>query len=290
MIKDNEGIERYSVHKDVYAMLMRLKQKINHEDQEAWLCFGGDTGTGKSLKSMHWMFPIFSGLKVEHICFDREEFISAVLKAKKGEGIICDESISIFFSRASMTKEGRLVSELAAQIRQKNLAVFLNIPEVMTLDWTIQRKLNAYVHVWENRCKKHGRLVTYKGNAAIYPEMPGNPYKTRILYYLKQKKANPMRSPKRPSYWATVPGKPIGATFKKPWYPTGEKLYRDKKESILEKYKPGQAEVPKRILQRDKAIWLLHSKVKMTQQELSKQLDLPRMTIMDAVRRYKAPV
>ncbi len=238
MIKDREGKERYSIDKGVHKLLLRLKEKVKKEDQEAWVGFGGDTGSGKSLKAQHWMYSIFPGISIKEICFSKEEFINAVLDAKKGTGIIADEGISIFFSRASMTKEGRLIAELIAQIRQKNLIVFLCIPEPLTLDWTVQKKLDVFVHVWENRVKKNGRFVTLKGNAALFPELPSLPLKSLLFNYLRVKKSNPSNyKNRRPSPALYEKGNPIGKTFKKPWYPVGEKEYRKKKEGVLEKYR-----------------------------------------------------
>jgi ABC-type uncharacterized transport system YnjBCD ATPase subunit len=174
MIKDKEGVERYSLSENEVQLLDRIKEKITKEDQEVWVCFGGDTGCGKSLKSMWWMYYIHPELNINQVCFSKEEFINAVIAAKPSTGIIADEAISIFFSRASMTKEGRLITELANQIRQKNLAIFLNVPNVVSLDGLIQEKLNAYIHIWESRENKADGKVTIKGNGAVYVEMNKN--------------------------------------------------------------------------------------------------------------------
>ena len=130
-----------------------------------------------------------------------------------------------------MTREGRLIAELIAQIRQKNLAIFLNIPSVLTLDMTAQDKLNALVHVFEGRYKINDRMVTHKGNAHVFMDP------RYILSCLRRKRINPVMSDTKvyPTY--TVKGDPIGDTFKKPWYPVGEEAYRAKKENILEKYR-----------------------------------------------------
>lgn len=290
MIKDNDGIERYSLTQKEYDFVMRGKEKITKEDQEFWVCFGGDTGTGKSLKSMQYMFPIFRGLSIKHVCFDKEETITAIIEAKKGTGLILDESISILFSRASMTTQGRLIAELIAQIRQKNLAIFLNIPEVLSLDWIAQRKLNAYIHVWESRYKIGSKLTTFKGNGAIYPELPSEPYRTKIIDYMKKKRSNPLHTPHRPEPWITIKGNPIGEDHKKPWYPVDEAQYREKKESILDKYKPGHKEVSKELAQRDKAIYLLKEHTGKTYRELQEMLGLSISTLHDTIKRYKGGI
>jgi len=294
MIKDNDGVERYYLKQQVYDLLMRVKEKITEEDQECWICFGGDTGCGKSLMSMRWMFPIFRELTINEVCFDKKEFINCVLQAKKGTGIICDESISILFSRGSMTKEGRLIAELIAQIRQKNLAVFLNIPQVISLDWTAQHKLNAYVHVWESRRVTNGNIRTLKGNAAVYPEMSNKPYRTKIIDYMRRKKANPMMVKKRPSPLCTVEGDMIGGNCKKPWYPVEESKYREKKESVLKKYDPDKPKLTplqeRQMKQRDKAIILLREQLGMSFGEIAKALDMSKSGVHDLFLRNKGGV
>ena len=288
MIKDNKGIERYSIPTKIYDLLMRIKEKITKEDQECWVCFGGSTGTGKSLKSMQWMFPIFRGLTNDHTCFDKKEFIDAIIDAKKGTGIICDESISVLFSRQSMTKQGRLIAQLINQIRQKNLAIFLNIPMVLNLDWTAIDKLNVYVHVWESRKMLNGRLVTFKGNAAVYPELPGNQYRTRIVDYLKKKRRNPLYSYKRPMEWCTVKGEPIGKTFKKPWYPVNEAQYRVKKASILKDYKIGKgSKADNTTIERDKAIYYMKNDADLSEKQIAMRIGMTKSSVHRAIHRVK---
>lgn len=282
-IHDQKGVYRYSVDDTVYQILQRLKQKITEEDQEAWVAFGGDTGSGKSLKAQHWMHVIYPGLKVNHICFDRDEFIEAVITAKKGTGIIADEGISIFFSRASMTKEGRLIAELVAQIRQKNLAIFLCIPEPLSLDWTVRNKLNLYVHVWENRETIGNRIVTLKGNAAVYPEMPGAPFATKLFNHIRVKKSNPMAKGKRPAPYCHEKGNPIGKTFKKPWYPVGEEPYRAKKEDVLKKYMAKKAAPDKNLLIRNRALKMLEEETNLSKRSIASRLEMPWSTFKRAI-------
>ena len=183
-----------------------------------------------------------------------------------------------------MTKEGRLVSELSAQIRQKNLAIFLNIPEVLTLDWTIIKKLNAYIHVWESRKIINKKLTTIKANAAVYPELPSNPFRTKIITYMRRKRSNPMLSQSRPFPAVVEPGNPIGENFKKPWYPVPEDKYRAKKESILDKYDVKKGVIPSSMMQRNKAMALLKERTTMSIREIAKALNMGRNAVDNGIK------
>lgn len=236
MVKDNEGIERFSLSSDMYNLVLQIKKKIHEDDSQFLSVIWGDVGCGKSVLAQHLGFAIDPTLSEDRICFTKQEFIDAVVKYRN-KVIIADEGIALFFSRASMTKEGRLMSELMAQIRQKNLCILICVPEVLSLDWLILKSTDLVMYVWENKQVINGRHVTMKGNAALFPEIAGYPFRTRIIHYLKTKKRNPYAKIGRPTPWITHKGNPKGEGFKQPWYPVGEEIYRKKKESILDKYR-----------------------------------------------------
>jgi len=244
MIKDEYGNDRFSLSKDVYNLTQVIKNKINNDDSQFLAIISGGVGSGKSLFAQWIGYAIDPTISADRICFSKKEFIDAVLKYKQ-KVIIADEGISIFFSRASMTKEGRLVSELMAQIRQKNLCILICVPEILTMDWTVIKATNMAVHVWESKKKINNRLVTIKGNAAIYPDIPGSLFKTKIVNYIRKKRNNPFAKVYRPNPWCTQPGTPKGEGFKEPWYPIGEEVYRQKKEDVLQKYREPDKKEPK---------------------------------------------
>ena len=244
MIKDENGIDRFSLSQDVYNLTQVIKNKINNDDSQFLAIISGGVGSGKSLFAQWIGYAIDPTISADRICFSKKEFIDAVLKYKQ-KVIIADEGISIFFSRASMTKEGRLVSELMAQIRQKNLCILICVPEILTMDWTVIKATNMAVHVWESKKKINNRLVTIKGNAAIYPDIPGHLFKTKIINYVRKKRNNPFAKVYRPNPWCTQPGTPKGEGFKEPWYPIGEEVYRQKKEDVLQKYREPEKKEPK---------------------------------------------
>ena len=236
MITDQAGIERFHISKEEDALINRIKDKIYQEDSQVLGIVWGGVGSGKSLKAQYWGYAIDPTLEISRVCFNIDEFIEAVTTSKK-KVIICDEGISLFFSRASMTKEGRLMGELMAQIRQKNLCILICVPELTSIDWLVVKQANFVAYVWETVELVEGKKVTYKGNVAVYPEISGANFKSKIYQYLKLKRRNIYAKIRKPEPAFHIKGNPIGPTRKQPWYPVGEEAYRAKKEAILDKYK-----------------------------------------------------
>jgi len=235
MIKDNKGIERYSLSTETFNFLNRAREKIENEDAQVLGIIWGNVGCGKSLLAQKLAFAVDPTLSIDRVCFDKNEFVEAVIHSKK-KAIIADEGISMFFSRAAMTKDARLMQELMAQIRQKNLMVLICVPNLLTVDSLILDAANFVIRCWEEKKEINGRLVQTKGNASVFIEMPGDPYKSKVIHYLKNKRSNFRQRMRPPQPLFYIPGNPIGESFSKPWYPVDEKDYRIKKESILEKY------------------------------------------------------
>jgi len=288
-IKDYKGRNKLSVSSDLHEFLMRCREKILEEDSMVLGILWGEVGSGKSLKAQHMGVVVDPTLdkgidkkSIERIGFDHEEFIDAVIKYRQS-AVIGDEGITLFFSRKVMTKEGRLISELMNQIRQKNLFVIICVPNLLTIDATILESANFVGYVWESTKEIGGREVKLKGNLALYPKLDGDNSKDRIIQHLKIKKSKPNYYKSPPEPFLREPGNPIGETFKKPWYPVGQKKYLEKKESILIKYKEKEEKIGvldrKRINQRDSGIKALKRITGMTERAISAATGIPRGTI-----------
>ena len=291
IIESPNGMYNFRVNKDIYNILMRFKNKVTKDDSEVWIAAQGDTGCGKSLTMFQWSY-IMTGkmIPLKNICFSIDEFVTAVIDAKKGDVVVCDEAISIFFSRASMTKGGRLVGEVSNQIRQKNLIIILCLPDVLNLDYIAQKKLNAIIHLWEDRRLKGDRYVTHKANVAMYLKHPSLPQTQMLINYLKAKKRNPLVKMKKPEPWYHQQGCPIGENCKKPWYPVieGEEAYKIKKESVLDKYDKSK-ECNKIEIDKDKLtkrVVYLREYEKKTFKQIGKELKKPISTIHDYYKAY----
>lgn len=235
-IYDKNGKKRFSVSTNTHRFLMRCRDKIQdpQEDNQMLGAFWGKVGCGKSLTAQHFAYIIDPTLSISRICFNKEEFINAVLDNKR-KVIIGDEGISLFFTRNVMTKDGRLMSEIMDQIRQKNLCVFICVPKLLSIDRDILSEVDFVAHVWESRETIDGNKVTVKGNVAFYPRLKGKDYAKNIIRYLRDSKANKKHKFKQYPAWMEKGTRIMKTT--KAWFVTGEAQYRRKKESILDKYR-----------------------------------------------------
>jgi hypothetical protein len=279
----------FTIDKGIYKLLMRFKEKVCKEDSEVWIACQGDTGSGKSLKMMWWAYVLTEKLiPIKHICFSIDEFVKAVIGANKGDVVIADEAISIFFSRSSMTKEGRLIAELSNQIRQKNLVIILCLPDVLNLDYIAQKKLNALVHVWENRSLVHGKPTTHKANIGVFVKHSEMPQTQMLINYLKGKRRNPLAKLQRPEPMFHEKGSPIGENYKKPWYPIleGEQAYKRKKESVLDKFDKTKQEDTDKIKLAKRIYYLRVDEVRKWK-DIQQELKMPDSTIRTIFKRYE---
>jgi len=291
IIKDKKGKDLFAISKKLHRFAMRVHKKINEDDQEFWCLFQGDTGTGKSLAAQRFGYVVDPTLCVNRVCFDVKEFVKAIIDAPKHSCVIADEGVSIFFSRASMTKEGRLVAELSAQIRQKNLLIIICVPEALSMDWLILNKLNLLVNVWESRDKDaKGITRTVKGNMSFYPNFPSKPLIKFLLRYLRLKRHNPSAKVRKVNAYFREKGNMIYPNSKPAIYPVGEKAYREKKESVLKKYLKGDKEKPltalqkKQQRQRNEAWQLMKEQMSLNNRELSKMVNAPIRTVIEGLK------
>lgn len=234
-ILNNGEIPSYPLTEREKNLLNRIKEQIYHEDSMVIGIVWGAVGSGKSVKAMHWAHYVDPSLNIERVCFDKPEFINAVINNKQ-KSIVGDEGIALFFSRAAMTKEAREVNELMAQCRQNNHFLLICVPNLLSVDKLVLDAANFVAYVWESRREKNGRKVTVKGNVACYPRTRKVDLVAYMVRYLQMKRSNPMAKMKRPEPAFIAAGCPIGPTFKEPFYPPGKREYLAKKESVLKKY------------------------------------------------------
>jgi len=236
-IGNSETKEGFSASTVLFTLINRCKKKILEEDSMVLGILFGKVGCGKSVRAMQIGWAIDPTMtSANRICFNKDEFAETVINNRKCS-IIGDEGISLFFSRSGMTKEGRLMAELMAQIRQRNLCVFICVPNLLSMDAMVLEMADFVAEVSEHSQVINNKKEQFKGNIAFFPELGKNSYKTRIIHYLKAKRGNPNAKIQRPFPYFTEKGSIIGETHRKPFYPVPEDQYRQKKEGILEKYR-----------------------------------------------------
>lgn len=111
----------------------------------------GEEGVGKSVLTQQCAYYLDPTINLSRICFTPSEFKEAILKAEKYQAVIFDEAYTGLSSRAATSRINKTLVSLLAEIRQKNLFIFIVMPTFFELD--------RYAALWRSRLLLH----TYKG-------------------------------------------------------------------------------------------------------------------------------
>jgi len=187
-----------------------LAKKTIKKDWDMIFVADGGEGSGKSVCIMQCAYYCDPTLTLDRVTFTPEEFQTAILNAEPYQAVIYDEAYTGLSSRATMSLINRTLISMLAEIRQKNLFVFVVMPCFFDLD--------KYVALWRSRALIH--IYTAKnferGYFAFY-----NVDKKKDLY-ISGKKFYSYSNPK-PNF--------IGRFTN--FYPVDEQDYRKKKRDSL---------------------------------------------------------
>lgn len=118
-------------------------RKIIKDDWDMVFIVDGAEGSGKSVLAMQCAYYCDPTLELDRIVFTPYEFRKAILNAKPYTAVIYDEAYTGLSARATMSMINRALVSMLAEIRQKNLFVFVVMPTFFDLD--------KYVALWRSR-------------------------------------------------------------------------------------------------------------------------------------------
>ena len=226
-------------------------KKLVKKDWDFVFIVDGMEGGGKSTFALQIALYLDPTLNLDRVVFDSEEFEKAVLKAEKYQSIIYDEAITGLYSREAMQYINTTLTKLLAQIRQKNLFIFVILPSFFDLD--------KYVSMWRAR----GLFNIYtknfqRGYFAFYD------YATKRDLYILGKK-----------YYNYHMKKP---TFKGRYtkFNPFDKEYRKKKLKSIEKRQDQQINP---FFQRDRLIRAMYNQFGIKQTDIAKCAGVTRQAI-----------
>jgi len=98
-----------------------------------FLCDGKE-GAGKSTLIMQAAYYCDPSFNIDRIAFTPNEFKKAILAASKYTSIVYDEAYSGLQARAAMSLINRTLVSMMAEIRQKNLFLFIIAPSFFDVD------------------------------------------------------------------------------------------------------------------------------------------------------------
>lgn len=147
MVKVFEGTE------SEYYMDGYLRDNINFmktaikSDWDMIVVVDGAEGSGKSVLAQQMAYYCDPSLTLDRITFTPPEFKNAIIDAKPYQAVIYDEAYGGLSSRQTMSQTNQAIVKMLAEIRQKNLFVFIVLPCFFDLD--------KYVALWRSRALVH---------------------------------------------------------------------------------------------------------------------------------------
>lgn len=159
MIKFND--KEFYIEKRLAQNLDIMNQAIR-EDWDVIGLIDGYEGCGKSTLAFQICAYMDKTFNNSRVVFTPKEFTDAILKAEKYTAIVYDEARRGLNARRSMSEVNVALTNMLAEIRQKNLIVLIILPSFFDLDKNIACwRTKFLVHVYTNGYKERGFFKFY---------------------------------------------------------------------------------------------------------------------------------
>lgn len=147
MVKVFEGTENEYYMDGYLKSNLDIAKEVIQKDWDMIFCYDGYEGSGKSVKAMQDAYYCDQTLTNERIAFTPFQFKKGIMSASKYQSVVYDEAYTGLSSRATMSLINRTLVSMLAEIRQKNLFIFVAMPCFFDLD--------KYVALWRSRALIH---------------------------------------------------------------------------------------------------------------------------------------
>jgi len=162
-LKSRKYMRGYFFNGLTWKRMFNIWKVIHKQDRDHFTVVSGMEGGGKSTVAIQMACAVDPTFCIERICFTPEEFIDGLAKSKKGQAFVLDEGNLFLFSRESAKTGNRNMVKLFALMRQKNVCVFICVPNFFTLDSYVRNhRVQTIVHVY-----KRGKIICYVSESAI---------------------------------------------------------------------------------------------------------------------------
>lgn len=223
--------------------------------------------SGKTTISCQVAYKVDPTFCQERLCLTPQEFIDAIINAKKGQAVVFDEAFTGLSSKRALSQVNNLVQELMMEMGKKNLFVIIVLPSVFYLEkYVALHRASALIHTYFSKGKP-GQYLVY------------NRKKLKQLY---------LHGKKNMSY--NYPTVRVKARFPN-IHPVDWEAYEKRKISALKGKKPGTL-AQKWKEQRDGFIFGLHQDYSMTYKEIkgllkARNISLSEDSINKAINRMR---
>jgi len=141
---------------------MDIAIKAVHKDLDMVVAVDGYEGSGKSVITQQIAKYVDPSFTIKRIVFTPSTFRKAIVDAKQFQAVIYDESYTGLSSRQAMSKVNKALIQMIAEIRQKNLFVFIVCPSFFDLDKYIAlHRSRALIHVYMTEGFTRGNFAFY---------------------------------------------------------------------------------------------------------------------------------
>lgn len=183
-----------------------IAKKIIRQNFDCLFVIDGSEGFGKSVLAMTLCYYVDPTFNINRICFNAFDFKDQILKADKYQAILFDEAFRGLSAREFYSYVNKNLIQLLAEIRQKNLFIFIVMPSFFDLD--------KYVALWRSRALIH----VYGGNEFKRGFFAFYDYDKKKDLFLMGKKLYSYKKP-RPNFFGRFTN----------FYPVNEEEYKQKK-------------------------------------------------------------
>lgn len=244
---------------------LEMAKGVIKKDWDMVFIVDGAEGSGKSVMAQQAAYCVDSTFNIDRIVFTPYAFRKAILASKRYQAIVYDEAYTGLSSRATMSLINRTLVSMLAEIRQKNLFVFVILPSFFDLDkYVALWRSRALIHIYTGQNFQRGFFTFY------------NAEKKKILY-IEGKKYYSYNKPKANFY----------GRFSN-HYVIDEQLYRKlKKEALVKREKGAEEQHIKQQVQDDLFNRLMESEVDMTHEKKIALLAIPKATYYWKLKRWR---
>jgi hypothetical protein len=240
-------------------------KKIIKQDWDCVFLVDGTEGGGKSVLAQQGAYEVDPSFHISRIAFTPEEFKTAILNANKYQAVIYDEAYTGLSSRGTMSDINKTLVSMLAEIRQKNLFVFIVMPTFFDLD--------KYAAIWRSRGLLH--VYTDKGYGRGY-----------FSYYNKDRKKNLYILGKK-FYDYKKPRPNFRGRFTS-YYTVDETEYRARKLKALGNHKTNaEQKVEDRFIMALKVLCANNPSTKVAEELKARGLDLSARRIQQLIKNSK---